>query len=167
MEAKETTILDLNDYCLGQILKYLSGEEHLRFAETCDRFREVFREWFNVLYPEYEFAVFNDSDDSDSTENEIQRRIVEWQLKLLTIAADVAKRLFVIGENLSAFDSIPKLCNLLPQMVNLCYIAVSEDEARCPVEMRPFYEHPFDRVLPALEALPNLKSISLNFSLNA
>lgn len=48
-------------------------------------FREVFRRWFNVLYPEYEFAVFNDSDDSDSSKNDLQRLIVEWQLKLLII----------------------------------------------------------------------------------
>lgn len=159
-------ILDLNDDCLGEILKYLTGEEHLRFAETCDRFREVFREWFNVLYPEYEFAIFNDSDDSDSSENVIQRRIVEWQLKILIIGADLIKRLFVIGENLTAFDSIPRLCNLLPKMVNLQYIAVSENDQECPVKMRRFYNHPFDKVLPALDDLPKLKCISLNRSSN-
>lgn len=46
--------------------------------------------------------------------------------------------MFVIGENLTAFDSIPKLCDLLPKMENLPYIAASESDHECPVDMRPF-----------------------------
>lgn len=57
MESKETNILDLNDYCLGQILKYLYEEDHMPFAETCVRFREIFRDWFNVLYTEYRIKL--------------------------------------------------------------------------------------------------------------
>ncbi|XP_034109816.1 uncharacterized protein LOC117571684 isoform X2 [Drosophila albomicans] len=52
MKANESRvhILQLNDYCLENILKYLEMEDHLSFAETCHYFRDVFNRWASSFY---------------------------------------------------------------------------------------------------------------------
>ncbi|KAH8307461.1 hypothetical protein KR044_012647, partial [Drosophila immigrans] len=44
------SILQLNDYCLELILKYLGMEDHLSFAETCPQFCLVFKKWARRFY---------------------------------------------------------------------------------------------------------------------
>lgn len=159
MESKQTSILDLNDYCLGQVLKYLKLEDHVRFAETCTQFRDVFREWFYVLYPEFEIKLCSDPDNN----------VVEWKLKLLRIVRDIIKRLSVSCEKpLSDDDFVTKLCKEIEGMNNLEYLAVQEGGlfGRLELTTNPFRFQPIESVLTALETLPKLKSISLNCRTN-
>lgn len=142
MEPKQTNILDLNDYCLGRVLRYLKVESHVRFAETCTRFRDVFYEWFPVLYPECELRFCGDYD------NDITRS----QLKLLYKVRSIIKRLFVFEQIQTTSDRVWKLCKLIEGMYNLEYIAVNTY----------FYFEPIARILTAVEVLPKLRSISLH-----
>lgn len=138
MESKETNILDLNDYCLGQILKYLYEEDHMPFAETCTRFREIFRDWFNVLYTEYRIKLCVDPYNN-----------IERQLKLLDIVKEIIKRFFVIEEIQTAKNSVwQMLCKLIGRMDSLEYIAIWILGQNQPI-------------LAAIEVLPKLKSISI------
>lgn len=160
MESTQTNIFDLNDYCLGQVVKYLKLEDQVRFAETCAHFREVFREWFHVLYSEFEIERCNDSDDD----------IVEWQLKLLDIVGDIVKRLYVNGcdgaKPVRQHEFITKLCKQIERMDNLEYIAVNEGGVRLVMPTNPVRYQSIESVLAVLERLPRLKSISLNCRTN-
>lgn len=142
MESKQTNILDLNDYCLGRILRYLEVESHVRFAETCTRFRDVFYDWFLVLYPECELRLCDDLDND----------ITKSQLKLLWKVRNIIKRLFVFEQIQTTSDRVCKLCKLIERMYNLEYIAVDTY----------FNFEPIERILTAVEALPKLRSISLH-----
>lgn len=160
MESKPTTIFDLNDYCLGQIVKYLKLEDQVRFAESCSHFREVVREWFHVLYPEFEIERCNDSNNE----------VGEWQLKLLDIVRDIVKRLYVNGcdgeKPVPQHAFITQLCKQIEGMNNLEYIAVKEGGVRLVIPTNPVRFQSIESVLAVLEGLPTLKSISLNCRTN-
>lgn len=84
-------ILDLNDYCLAQIIKYLRIDDQVRFAETCNRFREVFCDWFNVLHADLQIKLYYHIRDDDS----VTLGAGSLNLKLLDIVEDIVKRLNV------------------------------------------------------------------------
>ncbi|KAH8235177.1 hypothetical protein KR032_009627, partial [Drosophila birchii] len=47
------TIIDLNDDCLIQILKYLSLRDHINFAKSCSRFFEIIINQTTAIYPAF------------------------------------------------------------------------------------------------------------------
>ncbi|KAH8398789.1 hypothetical protein KR222_003917, partial [Zaprionus bogoriensis] len=163
--SEQLSILDLNDYCLGQIIRYLRVEDHVQFAQTCTHFRAVLRDWSHVLYPEFEITRLNDADAGSG---------VEWQLQLLGIVRDVVRRLNldirqVDGEQaLQEHDFVENLCSQIREMESLEYIAVNEGSllGRLVNTSSPLRYQCMEKVLSALEQLPKVHSVSLSCRTN-
>ncbi|XP_030572134.1 uncharacterized protein LOC115770836 [Drosophila novamexicana] len=140
MESKLLNIMDLNDDCLGCILKYLDIEDHVNFGETCSRFREILGEWINVLYPEFEIKKCYGLHE------------IEWELKLFfTVSGAIRRMKFVIGQPV-AFP-VNRFCNHVKSMDSLEYFSLyvgNDDVWQFGV---------IDKVLSALTNLPKLKSL--------
>lgn len=152
----DLNILDLNDYCLGTVLKYHDLEDHVRFAQVCTRFREVLRDWAPVLYPDFKIKRTKDTDPE----------CIKWEYELLCIIRDIIKRLSldihqVDGETSLSIDD---LCTQIKAMESLEYIAINEgtilgklgSNAKCPRQQL------IEKALDALEFLPNIRSVSVS-----
>lgn len=167
-------ILDLNDYCLGQILKYLKLEDQMRFAETCNRFREVFRDWYHVLHPEhqitlyYELARANSSTQSENGYEWHTKRALD--LKLLDIVEDIIKRLYVKIMQKYTFrrnqtDIFTTICKSIERMHSLEELVLDERQWTDPSTNCLIYT-PIESILTALEGLPKLKNVTLDCGIN-
>lgn len=174
MEANEMNILDLNDYCLGQILKYLKLEDQMRFADTCNRFREVFRDWYHVLYPEHQLTLYYEPARSYSYIKTKSEDGFDWvtkrdlDLKLLDIVEDIIKRLYIKIMERYTFKSrrepeiFAKICKRIKKMINLEELEIDE-RLRNDISTNTlvFTPIPIERILAGLEGLPKLKKLSL------
>ncbi|XP_034483454.1 uncharacterized protein LOC117788721 [Drosophila innubila] len=152
----DINILDLNDYCLGTVLKYHDLEDHVRFAQTCTRFREVLRDWAPVLYPDFKVKRTKDTDPET----------IKWEYELLCIIRDIIKRLYldihqVDGETSLSIDD---LCTQIKSMESLEYIAINEGSilGKLSFNASSPRQQLIEKALDALEFLPNLKSVSVS-----
>ncbi|XP_060653797.1 uncharacterized protein LOC132789644 [Drosophila nasuta] len=152
----ELNILDLNDYCLGSILKYLELEDHVRFAQTCKRFEEVLRDWSPVLYPDFRIKRSHDTDPEE----------VKWQYQLLCILRDIIKRLYldIHQEDGEAPLSIDDLVSQIKDMESLEYIAINEGSMFGGLMLKSSTprQQLIEKVLDALEFLSTIKSVSVS-----
>ncbi|EDV97047.1 GH17264 [Drosophila grimshawi] len=146
----QVTILDLNDYCLGRVLKYLQIEDHVNFAETCMRFRDVLRDWSCVLYPEFRIE-----DDTN----------FKWKLKLFFIICDVIKNLYLtIDPNKMEFPEPDLFYNHIKTMKNLEFFAYKNEEFPTLKRFKVANNEKdlmVNETFSALEHLPKLKSVSV------
>ncbi|KAH8405237.1 hypothetical protein KR222_000065 [Zaprionus bogoriensis] len=77
-------VFQLNDYCLEQILSYLSMKDHLSFAATCCRFRQVFKHWAIREYSSFILVA----------------PIPATELKLFSLVAENVKKLSIDVDDL-------------------------------------------------------------------
>ncbi|KAL7733183.1 hypothetical protein ACLKA6_004696 [Drosophila palustris] len=152
----ELSILDLNDYCLGTVLKYHGLEDHVRFAQACNRFREVLRDWAPVLYPDFHIKRTKDTDPED----------IKWEYELLCIIRDIIKRLYLDIHQVDgdASLSIDDLCTQIKAMESLEYIAINEGSilGKLSFSANSPRQQLIEKALDALEFLPNIKSVSVS-----
>lgn len=163
MESKQTTILDLNYYCIGQIVKYLGKKDHVNFCDACPHFKAGFQEWFNLLYPELELVL----NHGDELELDADSDTVELNIRLLEIGRPTIRRMCVIGANLNVHNCVPRVCRFIKDMVNLEYIAVHDKDELWRLRERPNRFEPIENILAALEDLPKVKTISISRCLNS
>ncbi|XP_030572123.1 uncharacterized protein LOC115770826 [Drosophila novamexicana] len=156
MAAHQLNILDLNDYCLGRILKYLEIEDHVNFGQACTRFREALRDWSYVLYPVFEIRRSED---------------IKLQLKLFFIVCDVVKKLFLdIGEStLQGGFPVDQFCNHVQSMDSLECFIINEGTGlgRMFKTANSVRDRIIEKTFKALEHLPKLKSISVTCGANS
>lgn len=148
--------MDLNDYCLGTVLKYHGLEDHVRFAQACNRFREVLRDWAPVLYPDFNIKRTKDTDPED----------IKWEYELLCIIRDIIKRLYLDIHQVDGDTSlsIDDLCTQIKDMESLEYIAINEGSilGKLSFSANSPRQRLIEKALDALEFLPNIKSVSVS-----
>lgn len=152
----ELNIFDLNDYCLGTVLKYQDLEDHVRFAKACTRFREVLRDWAPVLYSDFKIKRTNDTDPET----------IKWELELLFILRDIIKRLCLDIHQVDGETSlsINDLCTQIKAMESLEYIAINEGSIMGKLNLKANSprQQLIQKALDAIEFLPNVKSVSVS-----
>ncbi|ALC43314.1 CG12520 [Drosophila busckii] len=163
-----TNILDLNDYCLGTILKYLATEDHVSFAQSCARFRQTLKDWSCTLYPQFELSRHRHK-DLDA---------LRAELKLCCIIGDVLRRLKLdireVERNnvLCEGFTLQRLYELLKSMRNLEHCELKEESrfgALVPMSIRNVVE-PFQFIensCAAFECLPNLQSVNVDCNMTS
>ncbi|XP_016974584.2 uncharacterized protein LOC108041232 [Drosophila rhopaloa] len=137
-------ILQLNDYCLDNILQFLDIKEQICFAQTCSRFRDIFFDWSR----------------RENTKVSILGDVEPWELTFLSLNTKSVKelKLFVddLVDSIIIYDSYTKNNQVV---VKFCNLVRSMNSLEC-IKIWQVTPHPITKLLlRALRDLPNLKQL--------